>query len=92
MTSDILGSVSNPGELTVIVNVWPPLLILGGATAGAYVGWRVGGQLGTAVGALVGAFVGGVAAGIIRKFRVVIHPSGKVEVEYETWFHSRPIF
>jgi hypothetical protein len=90
MTTRELGSVPNPGGRGVEINVWPPLVILGSSAVAAYVGWRIGGPQGAAVGALVGAFVGALAAGLIRKFRVVLHPNGKVEVEYETWFQARP--
>lgn len=81
-----LGAVYNPGYISREVTVPGATLVLGGAVAGAYVGLKIGGPVGAAVGTLVGAFVGALAAGYIKRFKVILHPNGKVEVEYETRF------
>lgn len=82
----VLGSVDNPGHRRREATVPGVFLVLGGAAVGTYVGLKIGGPEGAAVGALVGAFVGALAAGYIKRFKVILHPGGKVEVEYETRF------
>lgn len=86
VTSKTLGTVDNPDQVKREVSVPGAVLILGGAIVGTYVGTQLGAAAGAAVGALVGAFVGALAAGYIKRFKVILHPDGKVEIEYETWF------
>lgn len=84
--SETVGSVSNPEGIRREVSVPGAALVLGGAAIGTYVGLNIGGSVGAAVGALVGAFIGALAAGYIKRLKVILHPNGKVEVEYETRF------
>ena len=84
--SQVLGSVNNASGENKEVTVSGMTLVLGGAAVGTYVGFRIGGPMGAAVGSLVGAFVGTLAAGYIKNFKVIIHSSGTVEIEYETRF------
>ncbi|EHH2484559.1 hypothetical protein J7X22_004673 [Vibrio parahaemolyticus] len=84
--SQVLGSVNNTSGENKEVTVPGMTLILGGAAVGTYVGLKIGGPMGAAVGSMVGAFIGALAAGYIKNFKVIIHPDGKVEVEYETRF------
>lgn len=81
---EYLGSIDNPSEQPQSINIPGAILVLGGAAVGTYVGVQIGGGIGAVVGALVGGFVGALAAGFIKNFRVVIHPDGRIEVEYET--------
>ena len=86
IASKYVGTVNNPTGEKREVSIPVATLILGGALVGTYVGIQIGGGPGAAVGALVGAFVGSFAAGYIKNFKVIMHPDGKVEVEYETLF------
>jgi uncharacterized protein YcfJ len=81
-----LGNVENPEGLDKQVSIPGATLVLGGALVGAYIGLQIGGGVGAAIGALVGAFIGAFAAGYIKRFKVILHPNGKVDVEYETRF------
>lgn len=81
---EYLGRIGNPPGEMMTIDVPGAILVLGSAAAGTYVGVQVGGGMGAVVGGLVGGFVGALAAGFIKNFRVVIHPDGRIEVEYET--------
>lgn len=82
----ILGTVANPQYLEREVSIPSVVLILEGSVIGTYIGFKIGGGVGAAVGVLVGAFVGALAAGYIKRFKVILHRNGSVEVEYETRF------
>lgn len=81
-----LGTVGNELNERQEVTVSSAILILGGAAAGAWVGASLGGAQGALVGSLVGGFIGGFAAGYIKNVKVIWHPNGKVEIEFETRF------
>lgn len=81
-----LGTITNPEGKNTELSIPAAILVLAGAGVGAYVGFSIGGPMGAAVGALVGSFVGALAAGYIKSLKVIVHPSGAVEVEYETRF------
>ena len=85
-SSTLLGTVNNLEQLEKTITVPGVTLVLGGTAVGAFVGFQIGGPMGAAVGALVGAFAGALAAGYIKKFTVILHKDGKVEVIYETRF------
>ncbi|WP_375320603.1 hypothetical protein [Aliivibrio logei] len=85
-SSKILGTVNNDLTEKKVVKVSGVLLIAGGAAVGAWVGVKLGGAQGALVGSLVGAFIGGFAAGYIKNVKIIWHPSGKVEIEFETRF------
>lgn len=81
-----LGTITNTEGKRTELSIPAAILILAGAGVGAYVGLNIGGPMGAAVGALVGSFVGALAVGYIKSLKVIVHPSGAVEVNYETRF------
>ncbi|RYU67401.1 hypothetical protein ERW51_18070 [Aliivibrio finisterrensis] len=85
-SSKVLGSVNNDLAEKKEVKVSSVLLIAGGAVVGAWVGVKLGGPQGAVVGSLVGAFIGGFAAGYIKNVKIIWHPGGKVEIEFDTRF------
>jgi hypothetical protein len=81
-----IGSVENPTGVERVVSIPGAILVLGAAAVAAYIGFKIGGPVGSAVGTLVGAFVGALGAGYIKRFKVILHGDGTIEVEYETRF------
>lgn len=86
MNNKMIGKVDNPDRIDKTVTVSKMVLILGAAAVSAYVGFNIGGAVGAAVGALIGAFIGTLASGLIKLFKVHLHPNGLVEIMYETIF------
>lgn len=86
MNNKMIGKVDNPDRIDKTVTVSKMILILGSAAVIAYVGFNIGGPVGAAVGLLIGFFVGSLSAGLIKLFKVHLHPKGVVEIMYETVF------
>ncbi len=85
-TSYTMGNFENEnGELREL-SIDKTLIILGSAAVGAYIGLKIGSAQGCLIGALAGTFLSSIAIGLVKKFKVVHHPNGKLEFECQFIF------